>query len=129
MEDLRFQERIGDYTVIKSGNIIVFDNKEIYIDIFDKDDLLKIKIEFSNRGGRIASITKYNTDDCICIRFVNFEKDNSVEGAYNPIEIAEFDDGNVLYFSCVLNTIDSKSGIRTFSYSFLMKMKENHEKE
>ncbi len=122
---ISFKEKIGDYIIIKSGEIIVNKDSLITIEISDEGgEPLLLKIEFLNQGGRIASISQEVNETTQTLKFLNFEQDNMVNGLFEPVEIGTLDENgqiHTLYFNCLIHTISSKDGNRIFKYSFLIK--------
>lgn len=124
MINLKFKEKIGDYTIIKQGEFIVNKDNCISIEISDEGEPVTLKIEFSNQGGRTSSISQEVNGNLQTLKIINFEQNNSISGLFEPIEIGSIDDNgttHILYFNCVVHTINIKDGNRLFKYSFLIK--------
>lgn len=122
MINLKFKEKIGNYSIIKQGEIIVNKDSCISIEISDEGEPVTLKIEFANQGGRASSVSQEVSGNIQTLKFINFEQNNSINGLFEPIEIGNINDnGNnhTLYFNCVVHTINSKEGNRIFKYSFL----------
>lgn len=121
---LNFKEKIGDYSIIKQGDIIVSKDNRISFEISDEGDPLILRIEFVNQGGRTSSVSQEIDGNIQTLKIINFKEDNSINGLFEPAEIGTmYNNGNkcTLYFNFTVHTINSKEGNRIFKYSFLIK--------
>ncbi|MCL1625736.1 DUF6864 domain-containing function [Bacteroides caecicola] len=116
---MEFKEKISEYTIIHHGEIIVYNDQEIQIELTDTSGPLILKIHFLNSGGRVSSFTSEVNENVQILTFKNFERNESLGGLFEPVEIAKMDDGSSLYFNCAIYTENAKDGDRLFKYSFL----------
>lgn len=116
-----FTEYIGDFEIIKHSEIIIYNDKEVSIELIEDNAPLVLKIRFQNKGGRTSSITEELKDNVLTFNFINFERENSLGGLFEPIEVGRFGNDDVLFFNCVVYTLNSKEGSRVLRYSFLKK--------
>lgn len=116
---INFIEKIGDYTLINRGEIIVYNDKEIIIELRDEEEPIYLIIRFKNQGGRISSIERDVNKDTLILNFINYELPNSLGGIFEPILVGNTNDKKDLYFSCAVFTLDATKGYRLFKYSFL----------
>lgn len=124
MVELNLTKKIGDFIVIKSGELIIDNNKSIEFEISDGGEPLIFKIEFVNQKGRDSVINQDVSGNTQIMRFLNFERTHSINGLFEPIEIGKINnDGQIstLYFNCIVYTHDPNLGNRIFKYSFLTK--------
>lgn len=120
-----FNEKIGDYRVVRHGEIIVYTNESINIEI-QEDTTMILRVLFitemeNNRKSHILIQGDPNDNNLLVVKFVNIHKDYSVSGIFEPIEIGIFDNGDKIYFTCAVFTVNAKDGNRIFKYSFLTK--------
>ena len=116
-----FIESIGDFTILKQSEIIVYNDSEINIELRENDKPLVLKIYFVNKGGRKSSVLEEVNDNTLSLKFVNFEKENSLGGIFEPLRVGILDNGEILYFNCVIYTLNASEGNRFLKYSFLKK--------
>lgn len=116
-----FTEYIGDFEIIRHSEIIIYNNKEVSIELIENNDPLVLKIQFQNKGGRVSSIVEELKDNVLTFNFINFERENSLGGIFEPMEVGKFGNGDVLFFNCIVYTLNSKEGSRVLRYSFLKK--------
>ena len=114
-----FIESIGDFTILKQSEIIVYNDSEINIELRENDKPLVLKIYFVNKGGRKSSVLEEVNDNTLSLKFVNFEKENSLGGIFEPLRVGILDNGEILYFNCVIYTLNASEGNRLLKYSFL----------
>lgn len=118
---MEFVEYIEGYKIIRHGEIIVYNDNEVRIELIDGDEPIILKIQFRNQGGRVSSISQEVEGDTLVMKFINFERDNSIGGVFEPIQIGKISETEYLYFSCVIHTLNSNDGNRLLKYSFLKK--------
>ena len=117
-----FNEKIGDYTIIKHGEIIVYKNETINIELIEESGTMVLKVMFVQEDNSRPYITEELNKNTLIMKFVNSNRDYSVSGIFAPIEIGKLGDGEVLYFCCSVFTINAKDGNRLFKYSFLKRI-------
>lgn len=114
-----FNEKIGDYSIIRHGEIIVYRNESVDIQLTEEgSDSIVVRIVFKEDGGN-TGISEELQDNTLIMNFLNFNRNYSMSGIFEPIEIGKSDNDSVLYFNCVVFTINSKDGNRLLKYSFL----------
>ena len=114
-----FNEKIGDYTIIKHGEIIVYKNETIDIELIEESGTMVLRVMFVQEDNNKPYVTEELNKNILIMKFVNHNRDYSVSGIFTPIEIGKLDDGEVLFFCCSIFTIDARNGNRLFKYSFL----------
>lgn len=119
------KERIGEYEIIKHGEIIVFNDEDIMLEISfddkDKEEPLLLKIHFENKGGRVSSINQKIDEKTMILEFINFDREMSLGGIFEPIEIAKKDNNSIIYFSGIVFNRQETGKERLFKYSFYLK--------
>ena len=115
---MEIKERIGDYVVIKSGEIAIFNNTPIEINISDSNTIC-IRIEFEY-GNEKFSIQEYLNKTTHKLKFSNMCI-NSICGTFEPIDIAKLDSGEILYIIANVIMFDDKKGNGLLKYSLLTK--------
>lgn len=123
---IEFTEYNGNFEIVRQSEIIIYNDNEVSIELRDNSDILILKIQFQNRGGRVSSIEQKLNENILTFQFINFEKEDSLGGIFEPIKICELNNGTFLYFNCLVYTVNTKDGYRVLKYSFL-KQKEHHE--
>ena len=118
---MEFIEYIGNYKIMKHGEIIIYNDNGIMIDLIENDVPITLKIKFENKGGRVSTITSNIEDNTLIFHFINFERENYIGGIFEPTEVGKLDNGDTLYFNCIVNTINIKEGLRIIKYTFLIK--------
>lgn len=118
-----FYEKIGDYLVVKHGEIIVYANEKINIEIQENTTMVLrvLFIQENNESSHISIASDDNDESLLVVKFINIHKDYSVSGIFDPIEIGTFDNGEKIFFTCAVFTVNAKDGNRIFKYSFLTK--------
>ena len=115
-----FNEKIGNYKIIKHGEVIVYKNETIDIEIVE-EEVMTFRAMFVQENDSKSYIKYEVYQNVLTMKFVNFNKNYSASGVFEPMEVGELDNGDTLYFCCVIFTINANDGNRVFKYSFLTK--------
>lgn len=120
--ELQFTEKIGDFEILKNGEIIVFRNASIELKLIEHGIDSVLLIKFSKIEDTKPMIRQYVENNIMIFDFINIDKNQSVAGIFEPTEIAVSDDGmHTIYLSCALMTLKNEDGNRLFKYSILAK--------
>lgn len=120
--ELQFTEKIGDFEILKNGEIIVFKNASIELKLIEHGIDSVLLIKFSKIEDTKPMIRQYVENNIMIFDFINIDKNQSVTGIYEPTEIAVSDDGmHTIYLNCALMTLKNEDGNRLFKYSILAK--------
>lgn len=119
MENLVFKEKIGDYTIIKNGEILVYNDETVDIELIRKKSCITLRAMFVQEDNSRPYITEELNKNTLIMKFVNSNRDYSVSGITTPIEIGYLEGGETLYFYCSVFTVNAKIGYRFFKYAFL----------
>ena len=112
------KEKIGEYAIIKSGEVTIFNNAPIEISVYDSTTIC-IRIEFEHGDGKFFIEESLDKNTHI-LRFSNLNV-NSVCGTFEPIDIAVLDSGEILYIIANAIILDAEKGNGIFRYSLLTK--------
>lgn len=115
---MEIKEKFGDYNIIKSGEIIIFNYTPIEISVLDSTTI-GIKIEFEHGNAKFF-IEEYLDKNIHILRFSNLNV-NSICGTFEPIDIAVLDSDEILYIIANVIIFDAEKGNGIFRYSLLTK--------
>ncbi|OUP31671.1 hypothetical protein B5F24_16450 [Bacteroides clarus] len=119
MENLVFKEKIGDYTIIKNGEILVYNDEAVDIELIGKKSCITLRAMFVQENNSNPRIEMKSDKNILTIKFVDINKDCDVAGITTPTEIGHLEGGEALYFYCSVFTVNAKIGYRFFKYAFL----------
>ena len=117
---MHFKEKIGDYTIINHGEILVYNNEIVQIELIEENSIF-LKIKFDQIEGDKKSIKHKLEDNTLTFQFINLNNDDSYYGIFEPIQIGQLNNKNPLYFNVVIYTLNAKYGNRILKYAFLTK--------
>lgn len=118
MENLVFEEKIGGYTIIKNGEILVYNDEAVEIELIDKKSRITLRAMFVQENNSNPRIEIKSDEDILTIKFVDIDKDCDASGT-TPTEVGYLEGGEALYFYCSVFTVNAKIGYRFFKYAFL----------
>lgn len=114
------KEKIGDYTIIKCGEILVYNNEVVQLELIEENSIF-LKIRFDKIDGEKKKINEDLKDNTLTFQFINLNNDDSYYGIYEPIKIGKLGNGSPLYFNVLVYTLNAKYGNRILKYAFLTK--------
>lgn len=117
---MNINEKIGDYTIIKHGEIIVYNNEVIQLELKEENSIF-LKIKFAQIDGEKNSIKQSLEDNILTLQFTNYDAENTYYGMFEPVRVGKLDNQNALYLSIVVHTLNTKYGNRIVKYTFLKK--------
>lgn len=117
---MNIKEKIGDYTIIKYGEILVYNNEIVQFELIEENSIF-LKIRFDKIDGEKKTINQDLKDNTLTFQFINLNNDDSYYGIYEPIRIGSLGNGNPLYFNILVHTLNTKYGNRILKYTFLTK--------
>lgn len=120
--DLNFIEKVGDYTILRTSEIIVYNNSTIRLELIEGGVASPILFRFIGEEETKPVIRQNVMDGALVFDFVNTDKAPGIFGIFEPTEIAVSDyEKTTIYLSCVLVSLKMDKGCKLFKYSILSK--------
>ena len=113
---------VGNYLVVSSGLIDVFEKQDVILTINDSNSL-KMKFCFiDNKENPKTYFENEIENDTLTWKIVNMNRNFSVLGISSPENIGEYENGKKMFFSFSVNAVNVDNGIFTSKYTFFQEL-------
>ncbi len=113
---MKFEEYVGNYHVLTSGDIQVFNGEMVEMRLEEGD--LTMRFEFIEDNNKKGEITKDISDRVLTWKIYYYNEILSYTLITQPIEIGTDNKGGKMYFSFYVNYLNSNEKNWTLKYTF-----------